>query len=186
MLKKILAAINILIWLAAMLAGLWWYKSKYIRSAVFFGEELILPEQLAGAGKIRLVHFWDPACPCNLGNQQHLADLLKDYSNQIDFYHVQKPGSKGHLPSNLAGMQSLTSITGMEQLPASPVVAIWSSQGRLAYIGPYSEGAICTASNSFVEPILDALLAGRQVRAGSSLATGCFCDWQEASTAQNQ
>ncbi len=42
---------------------------------VFSGAELQLPTELSGPGAIRLVHFWDPACPCNVGNQQHLAEL---------------------------------------------------------------------------------------------------------------
>lgn len=57
-------------------------------------------------------------------------------------------------------------------------MAIWDQQGQLAYFGPYSEGALCTSSNSFIEPILEALVAGRPVRADSNLAVGCFCDWK--------
>lgn len=46
---------------------------------MFSGDALQLPEELAGPGAIRLVHFWDPACPCNVGNQQHLAELIETY-----------------------------------------------------------------------------------------------------------
>ncbi|WP_244258619.1 DUF6436 domain-containing protein, partial [Pseudomonas aeruginosa] len=49
--------------------------------------------------------------------------------------------------------------------------------GRLAYFGPYSEGAVCTSSNSFIEPILEALLQGRPVDATHTLAVGCYCPW---------
>ena len=66
-----------------------------------------------------------------------------------------------------------------EDLPASPAVAVWDSLGRLAYFGPYSEGAVCTSANSFVEPVLDALLAGRPVLAPQTLASGCFCAWRD-------
>ena len=65
-----------------------------------------------------------------------------------------------------------------QPLPASPAVAIWDRTGQLAYFGPYSEGATCTSSNSFIEPILEALSAGRPVSASNTLAVGCFCDWQ--------
>jgi hypothetical protein len=97
----------------------------------------------------------------------------------VQFYALQKAGSHGRLPDNLQALQALESLPDSERLPASPAVAIWDQQGRLAYFGPYSEGALCTSSNSFIEPIIEALLAGRPVRADSNLAVGCFCDWQD-------
>jgi len=92
---------------------------------------------------------------------------------------VRKPGSKGRLPAPLASLKPLNDLSGSEQLPASPAVGIWDQSGELVYIGPYSEGAVCSSDNSFVEPILDAVLAGRKVRATHSLAVACFCDWQQ-------
>ena len=81
------------------------------------------------------------------------------------------------MPSQLAGLQVLEALPGAESLPASPAVGIWDASGKLIYIGPYSEGAVCNSSNSFIEPILEAVLAGRKVNATHSLAVGCFCDW---------
>ena len=96
----------------------------------------------------------------------------------VKFYAVQRPGSQGQLPEPLQRITTLNALPGSDQLPASPAVAIWDSSGQLAYFGPYSEGALCTSSNSFIEPILEALVAGRPVRADSNLAVGCFCDWK--------
>jgi hypothetical protein len=182
--KTLFASLLILLWAAAMLAAYWWYEARYLRSfseqtALFYGEQLRLPDELAGPGPIRLVHFWDPACPCNVGNQQHLAELIERFSAQgVRFYAVQKPDSSGQLPSTLSALQALPSLPGSAQIPASPAVAIWDRTGQLAYFGPYSEGATCTSSNSFIEPILDALIEERPVNAGNTLAVGCFCDWQ--------
>jgi hypothetical protein len=125
-----------------------------------------------------VVHFWDPACPCNVGNQQHLSDLVSQFAgHDVTFHVLQKPGSHGQLPANIGSLHPITHLPGSEQLPASPAVAIWDRQGRLAYFGPYSEGAVCNASNSFIEPILKALLDGRQVSASNTLAVGCYCPW---------
>ena len=99
--KTLLASLLILLWAAAMLAAYWWYEARYVRSfseqtALFYGEQLRLPDELAGPGPIRLVHFWDPACPCNVGNQQHLAEVIKRFAPQgVTFHAVQKPGSTG-------------------------------------------------------------------------------------------
>ncbi len=185
--KYLIAALIALLWGGVMLAAFWWFEARYLRTfegeraELFSGEALQLPAQLQGPGPVRFVHFWDPGCPCNVGNQQHLEELLKRFAGrQVAFYVVQKPGSKGQLPGQLAALQPLPELGGASQLPASPAAGIWDAEGRLAYIGPYSEGAVCSSDNSFVEPVLDALLAGRAVRATQSLAVACFCDWQPA------
>lgn len=168
-------------------AGLWWaydsFQSRYLRAfdnqtALFSGDRLQLHATIAGPGPIRLVHFWDPACPCNVGNQQHLAELIEQFAAQgVDFYVVQKPGSRGQLPTTLSALKPLANFPGAEHLPASPAVAIWDRQGKLAYFGPYSEGATCNSSNSFIEPILLALSQGRAVNATHTMAVGCYCPW---------
>jgi len=182
-LKRVIMATAVLLGAAV----LWWaydnFQSRYLRpfdnqATLFDGSQLRLPAALAGPGPIRVVHFWDPACPCNVGNQQHLADLVSHFAGaDVTFHFVQKPGSHGQLPANLTRLQPVADLSGSEQLPASPAVAIWDRQGNLAYFGPYSEGAVCNASNSFIEPILKALLDDRQVSASNTLAVGCYCPW---------
>ena len=184
--KTLLAILLALAWLGGMLLAYRWFETRYLRpfdqrAAVFSGAELRLPDALAGPGAIRLVHFWDPACPCNVGNQQHLAELVARYAPRgVEFHAMQKPGSQGRLPAELAALEPLAALPGSAGLPASPAVAIWDQQGRLAYFGPYSEGLTCNSSNSFIEPILEALAAGRTIDASNTLALGCFCDWAAA------
>lgn len=159
------------------------FQARYVRpfdnQATFFdGARLQLPRELAGPGPVRVVHFWDPACPCNVGNQQHLADLMQRFKDRgVTFHVLQKRGTRGYLPDDLAGLKPLGNLPGSEHLPASPAVAIWDRHGQLAYFGPYSEGAVCNAANSFIEPILNALLEGRPVSASNTLAVGCYCPW---------
>ena len=182
--KRILISSLALVWLSALLAALWWYQNRYIRpfelrTELFSASQLRLPSELAGPGPIRLVHFWDPACPCNIGNQQHLADLLEHFVPLgVKFNAVQRAGSQGQLPEPLQRISAINALPGSDQLPASPAVAIWDSSGQLAYFGPYSEGANCNSANSFIEPVLEALLDGRNVLANQTLAAGCFCDWR--------
>lgn len=181
--KNLFVALLVLAWLVGMALAYRWFETRYLRTfderaAVFSGAELKLPAELSGPGDIRLVHFWDPACPCNVGNQQHLAELIEHYTPQgVQFHVVQKPGSQGRLPAELAALQPIDELPGSANLPASPAVAIWDKQGQLAYFGPYSEGLVCNSSNSFIEPILEALSAGRKVNASNTLAVGCFCEW---------
>ncbi|MBC3373413.1 thiol-disulfide isomerase [Pseudomonas sp. SWRI92] len=164
-----------------------WFQGRFLRAfsqhtAVFSGDPLSLPADLAGPGAIRLVHFWDPACPCNVGNQQHLSELVDKYAPQgVEFYTVQKTGSQGRLPATLSNLKTLPALPGSSQIPASPAVAIWDRSGKLAYFGPYSEGLTCNSSNSFIEPILEALSVGRAVDATHTMAVGCYCPWAESS-----
>ena len=107
----LIAALIALLWGAAMLAAFWWFEARYLRTfderaAVFSGAELQLPAALSGPGEIRLVHFWDPACPCNVGNQQHLAELIAHYAPQgVQFHVVRKPGSQGRQVQTLRGKE---------------------------------------------------------------------------------
>lgn len=184
--KTLLISLILVLLAGALLAAYNWFEARYIRpfserAALFSGAELRLPDHLAGPGAIRLVHFWDPACPCNVANQQHLAELIEHFGAQgVAFYAVQKPGSSGQLPATLSALQPLAELPGAAQVPASPAVAIWDKNGQLAYFGPYSEGLTCNSSNSFIEPILDALASDRPVNASNTLAVGCFCEWPEA------
>ncbi|WP_439887105.1 DUF6436 domain-containing protein [Pseudomonas sp. MBLB4123] len=184
--KTLLACLLTLVGAAALFSAVRWFEGRYLRpfderAALFSGAELRLPDELAGPGPIRLVHFWDPACPCNVGNQQHLGELIDQFAPRgVAFYAVQKAGSRGRLPAGLEKLQALPTLPGVAHIPASPAVAIWDRSGRLAYFGPYSEGLTCNASNSFIEPILEALAAGRAVDASNTLAVGCFCDWSDA------
>lgn len=181
--KTLLISLVAVLWLLALLFAFWWFEARYIRTfseqaVVFSGDQLRLPAELAGPGPVRLVHFWDPACPCNVGNQQHLAELMQRFGPLgVSFHVLQKPGSSGRLPESLAGLQPIGALPGADALPSSPAVAIWDRQGRLAYFGPYSSGFTCNSSNSFIEPVLEAVLAGRSVSAANSMAVGCFCDW---------
>lgn len=169
--------------------ALWQYfgfsdQASFAEQAIVFDDaQLQLPPQLAGAtGRIRVVHFWDPACTvCNRETGAHLRYLTTMYRRAgIDFYAVRRPGSTGELPDYLKGrLQELPTLTGVEQIPASPAVAIWDREGHLAYAGPYSIGMVCNSANSFVEPILDRLVAGQTVRPRGLLAVGCYCRWQE-------
>lgn len=180
----LIVSLALLLGVTLMLSAYLWFEARYLRTfdgertELFNGETLQLPAELQGPGPVRFVHFWDPGCPCNVGNQQHLQELLEHFADQpVAFFEVRKPGSKGRLPPQLATLQPLSGIAGSAQLPASPAVGIWDHNGELAYIGPYSEGAVCSSDNSFVEPIIEALLAGRSVRASHNLAVACFCDW---------
>lgn len=182
-----LALLAVIISLAAY--SLWSYfgasglRDFSDQAVVFDNTSLALPSQLAGAnGRVRIVHFWDPACTsCNKETSAHLNYLIEMYRRQgVDFYSVQKPGTQGELAPFLQGkLIPLSGIEGMARLPASPAVAIWDRQGKLSYAGPYSPGLVCSSANSFVEPIIDQLVANKKINPIGMLAVGCYCPWSQ-------
>ncbi|MDF3933543.1 DUF6436 domain-containing protein [Pseudomonas citronellolis] len=180
--KAVLAGVLVVAWLGILFAAFWFFQGRYLRTypdttQLFEGQALRLPPQLAGPGNIRVVHFWDPACPCNIANQQHLASLIKRFEARgVDFYAFRKPGTQGRLASELWGLKTIE-FPVPPPIAASPSVAVWDRDGKLAYFGPYSEGATCTSANSFIEPVIQALVDGRKVQSPSTLATGCYCPW---------
>jgi len=156
------------------------YLRDYSNTTVLFNpDDFSIPAELKNIKSIRVVHFWDPKCPCNEEPDSHLRDLISLHNtSNIKFYRVQKPDSTGDIAPFLRDvMQPLDKVEGMQLLPASPSLVIWDENDNLAYAGPYSEGVTCNSNNSFVEPVLEALVAGRKISVPGTIAVGCYCDW---------
>ena len=72
------------LFMAGVAAALWQYfgygeQSTFAEQAIVFDDsQLRLPAELAGdTGRIRVVHFWDPACGvCNRETGAHLSYLI--------------------------------------------------------------------------------------------------------------
>src|SRR3989344_9533123 len=117
------ASLLLLLCAGVLWAAYDWFQGRYLRAfsehtALFSGDPLRLPDHLAGPGAIRLVHFWDPACPCNVGNQQHLTELVERYvPHGVEFYAVQRPGSHGQLPATLSSLETIDVLPGSDQIP---------------------------------------------------------------------
>ncbi|MBB5417425.1 hypothetical protein OKW33_003562 [Paraburkholderia atlantica] len=174
----ILIGTGVALWRYFGVSGLTNYSNKAV---LFLDSDLQLPPELAGnTGRIRVVHFWNPDCnTCNKETDAHLNYLITMFRGaKMDFYSVRKPGTQGELPAFLQGkLKPLSGIEGMDRIPASPAIAIWAADGKLAYAGPYSEGLVCSSANSFVEPILNRLLAGEHIEPFATVAVGCYCPW---------
>jgi len=158
------------------------YLRDYSETTVLFNpDDFAIPDEIKDIKAIRVVHFWDPKCPCNEEPDSHLRDLISLHNtSNIKFYRVQKPGSTGDIAHFLRDvMQPIDKVKGMELLPASPSLIVWDEEDNLAYAGPYSEGVTCNSNNSFVEPVLEALVLGRKISVPGTIAVGCYCDWHQ-------
>jgi len=187
--KKILILTAVMIIFIALFLGfiMWNTGAIYIRdysdkTVLFDAQSIQIPDEIKDFKAIRVVHFWDPKCRrCNEEPESHLSYLISLHkSSNMKFYSVQKPNSKGEINPHLQdSLKPINKVKGMELLPASPSLAVWDEDGDLVYAGPYSEGITCNSSNSFVEPILEALVAGRKINVPGTIAVGCYCDWDQ-------
>lgn len=61
-------------------------------------------------------------------------------------------------------------------IPSYPAIIIFDEQGNLGYLGPYSTGYLCGASNSLIEPIANTIVANKHM--GATVIAdgeGCYC-----------
>ncbi|XOV77609.1 MAG: DUF6436 domain-containing protein [Aestuariibacter sp.] len=106
-----------------------------------------------------VIHITEPDCPCFAISQPH----RKSVAALATTYNFENQ----HIDWNEAMS---------DYVPASPAVVVISDNGRLAYFGPYSSGAFCTADNGLVEPFIK---GKRQTLPGAVVITdaiGCYCN----------
>jgi hypothetical protein len=199
------------VWLASTAAGFWWFTMKDLRHfapepvlgkqrfdtiAMSSGLEAALQAQWQhqpseGSAQATVLHFWDPGCACSRFNETHVRQLSASYAELgVRFLVVDRRDARARpqLQPRDAFGPAVTPYTAPSttiddlSVPASPAAAVFDRDGRLAYFGPYSEGAACLAGNGdFVEQVLDKLLAGERPQQINTAAFGCFCDWNHHS-----
>ena len=200
-----------MVWLLSTAYGFWWFQFKDLRpfsvttsnkNAFFEGERLwghlapLLANDKVDTGRddkgTTVVHFWDPACACSRFNEQHVRQLMAAYRQRgIRFLVLARPGAfrdRAELAQKANKVFGTVEVAWLEDeglnknIPSSPAALILDGQRRLAYFGPYSQGAVCSVgTGQFVERILDGVLAGNNPGFINTLAFGCFCDWAKHS-----
>lgn len=201
-----LAIFLVLVWLAVVITGFWWFQFKDIRafaneaSVVFFqGDQF--SNQLTDlvnnidnkSSAVTVVHFWDPDCSCNKFNEPHVKELIETYGQQdIRFVIVARVTddalknqvlAKARATFNYSAVSRVVTEQDIElkAMPSSPAVAVMNNQQSLVYFGPYSAGAVCNIENgAYVEKTLERLAKGKAKRQLNVLATGCFCTWHDS------
>lgn len=165
----------ILLWLVLVASAFWFLEYRYWQSfnqstVIFEGSQLDrlwqrLHKQGASVGEnergITIVHFTEDSCPCVSYSQQHIKQL-QPILKQTQQYILQSDDAR------LVGVS----------LPATPSVAIWDEQGRLAYFGPYSSGLHCGQGEDFVTTIMNKLDQQINPMWINMVGHGCYCPWQ--------
>lgn len=198
--KKI-ALIVILSGILVSIGGIFWYQElQYlIPTPVPVGYKVIQPEELIQYDtalipqqhkKPKLLHFFNPECPCSRFNLKHFKALNKDYNNEIDFYVVVDNEEKIEPAKGLIDVDVTIVVDSNKKLAnacgvySTPQAAIIQTSNRLYFRGNYNRSRYCTNKESnFVQMALDSLMANKRPPIFNELATnsyGCSIPTTEA------
>lgn len=182
-----LTAMLLLAWVASLVWAFWWYEGRYVkpfdRLAFFNGVQVAPP---FAPGQVQVVHIWEPGCTCNGGHRDYIEDMTARFTDQgVRFARSGSPAaSDSRALSNEKPDSAFKNLpywpipTEWANWPGTPSIAIWDAAGRLAYVGPYSDGVHCNSQNSLVEPVIRTLLSGRSVNITSQDTVSCLCELQ--------
>jgi len=131
----------------------------------------------------KLLHFFNPDCPCSRFNLKHFLSLKNKYNKQIDFYAVVTSEEKLVAAKELLDEDIPILIDQEEKLAkacgvySTPQAAILSTSNQLYFRGNYNRSRYCTDPHSnYVQMALDSLAAGKRPPHFGTLATlsyGC-------------
>lgn len=204
-LMKKIALIIILSGILVLIGGVFWYQEvQYLLpTPVPVGYKVIHPEELVRFDTVlipqqhkkpKLLHFFNPECPCSRFNVKHFQTLSKDYNDQIDFYVIVDSEEKIESAKKLISsdvtivVDSNKKLTNACGVYSTPQAAIIQTSNRLYFRGNYNRSRYCTNKESnFVQMALDSLVAGKRPPIFDELATksyGCSIPITEARVTQ--
>lgn len=189
--KKVTVAFT-LIGIFTAIVWLFWYQGmQYLLPTpipenyqVVFPNEVIrydtalIPQQYP---KPKLLHFFNPDCPCSRFNIKHFQSLEKNYGNNVDFFVVVTGQEKVRSAKRLIGSDIRILVDQHETLAkacgvySTPQAALIQKTNLLFYRGNYNRSRYCTDKNTnYVEMALDSLVSMKAPPHFSELATRSY------------
>jgi hypothetical protein len=144
-------------------------------------DSLLIPQQPPYADKPKLLHFFNPDCPCSRFNLKHFETLTRTYNKEIDFYVVVESDEKIERAKGLIDRDVTIIVDQNKKLAnacgvySTPQAAIIQTSNRLYFRGNYNRSRYCTNKESnFVQMALDSLVANKQPPIFNELATNSY------------
>lgn len=132
---------------------------------------------LAKDGKPKLLHFYNPSCPCSRFNAEHVKELYYQYGKEVTFYIVVEKGyQKARDEFDMPIIEDPNGILADRcGVYATPQAVVLDGANNLYYRGNYNKERYCTAKNTnFAELAINRLLKGEQKSEFSQLATRSY------------
>jgi hypothetical protein len=109
--------------------------------------------------KNTVVHFTSNDCSCTQYSEEHKAAINE--KARLDGFNILNI----NLPADLSTV-----------IPSTPAILIIDDLDELLYFGPYSVGLACSASNGYVETVLQNYAQGHNSNLVISDVKGCYCN----------
>lgn len=188
--KVALIAILSSIFLA--IVGIFWYQEMQylLPTPVPIGYKVVRPEELIQYDSVllpqhhekpKLLHFFNPDCPCSRFNLKHFHALNKDYRDKIDFYVVVDSEEQIEPAKQLINSQVTIVVDRDKKLAkacgvySTPQAAIIRASNEMYFRGNYNRSRYCTNKDSnFVQMALDSLVAKKGPPIFNELATNSY------------
>ena len=142
-------------------------------------DSALIPRHYA---KPKLLHFFNPDCPCSRFNLTHFRTLQKTYTQQVEFFVVVTSQEKAADAKKLLTENDVTIIVDADERLAkacgvysTPQAALIQTSNLLYYRGNYNRSRYCTDERSnFVQMAMDSLLNQKKPPNFSELATQSY------------
>ena len=189
---KRVAAIVVLVGIFCAIVGIFWYQGiQYLLpTPVPKNYQVVLPDDVVRYdtaliaqqyARPKLLHFFNPDCPCSRFNIKHFQFLEKKYSGKIDFFVVVIGEHKIRSARRLIGSDIKIVVDSGEKLAkacgvySTPQAALIQNTNKLFYRGNYNRSRYCTDENSnYVQMALDSLMDMKGPPRFSELATRAY------------
>ncbi len=150
-------------------------------TAVNFGKNISIAKKIPHHDKPLFLHFFNPKCPCSKFNIPYFKELVKKYSNQVDFqivlmsdkrYTAEQIRNKFDLNIPVLFDSAIALECGVY---STPQAAIIDSKDNLFYRGNYNKSRYCTdGKTKFAEQALNNLLYNNRVAIYDRLALKAY------------
>ncbi|MEJ2042918.1 MAG: DUF6436 domain-containing protein [Reinekea sp.] len=152
----ILLTMVLVVLLTSAVSASYWFQHNYIGWLVNDVPDAVRYRQqwqqtldgLDGLKHPAVIHYLPNGCLCRMLTLKH-AQQISDKAGQSGFQVFQ-------LNSSDAGLGDSLTLAGSSAF-LSPQIAITRPDGRIAYVGAYSDGIRCNTGNSMVDSFLDSV-----------------------------
>ena len=177
------AVVFFLLWVALLVLAYWYF---FIKPQQWFDASMQQPPRLAESlqqralrtlllshfpqlqsGRPWFVRFRQDSCLCERFVELYHRSIVAQSDSEVLQVVTLELGSEGLD----AGERTLVH----QLIPSTPAVAVFDAKGNVVYFGPYHQDGICSADNSYLEPVLQALAQGQPLTVLNTLVFGCFC-----------